>query len=73
MTHICGLFFKKSVSLFMIVTLGVFNKRGFLYGPLCPMYGFAAIMMIQMLKNVKTNTLGKFAICMISILFHVML
>lgn len=24
MTHICGLFFKKSVSLFMIVTLGVF-------------------------------------------------
>ena len=29
------------------------------------MYGFAAIIMIQMLKNVKTNTLGKFAICMI--------
>ena len=50
---------------FCLVTLGVFNKRGFLYGPLCPMYGFAAIIMIQMLKNVKTNTLGKFAICMI--------
>ena len=50
---------------FCVLTLGVFNKRGFLYGPLCPMYGFAAIIMIQMLKNVKTNTLGKFAICMI--------
>ncbi len=50
---------------FCLVTLGVFNKRGFLYGPVCPMYGFAAIGMIQMLKNVKTNTLGKFFICMV--------
>lgn len=50
---------------FCLVTLGVFNKRGFLYGPVCPMYGFAAVLMIQMLKNVKTNTLGKFTICMI--------
>lgn len=50
---------------FCLVTLGVFNKRGFLYGPICPMYGFAAVIMIQMLKNVKTNTFGKFGICMI--------
>lgn len=50
---------------FCLVTLGVFNKRGFLYGPVCPMYGFAAVIMIELLKNVKTNTLGKFGICMI--------
>ena len=52
-------------TIFCLVTLGVFNKRGFLYGPVCPMYGFAAVIMIQMLKNIKTNTLGKFGICMI--------
>ncbi len=52
-------------TIFCLVTLGVFTKRGFLYGPVCPMYGFAAVGMIQLLKNVKTNTLGKFGICMI--------
>ena len=40
-------------------------KRGFLYGPLCPMYGFAAISMIRLIKYVNTNTIGKFCICMI--------
>lgn len=52
-------------TIFCLVTLGVFTKRGFLYGPVCPMYGFAAVGMIQLLKNVKTNTLGRFGICMI--------
>lgn len=50
---------------FCLVTTGTFVKRGFLYGPLCPMYGFAAIGMIQLLKKVKTNTAGRFCICMI--------
>ena len=50
---------------FCLVTQAKFMKRGFLYGPLCPMYGFAAVIMIQLLKNVKTNTFGKFGICMI--------
>lgn len=53
-------------TVFCLVTLGQFMKRGFLYGPLCPMYGFAAVAMIELLKNVKTNTLGKFCICMIA-------
>lgn len=52
-------------TVFCLVTLGTFTKRGFLYGPLCPMYGFAAVGMIQLLKKVKTNTVGKFCICMI--------
>lgn len=53
-------------TVFCLVTLGTFSKRGFLYGPLCPMYGFAAVGMIQLLKNIKTNTIGKFLICMIA-------
>lgn len=52
-------------TVFCLVTLGEFTKRGFLYGPLCPMYGFAAVAMVQFLKNIKTNTVGKFCICMI--------
>lgn len=52
-------------TVFCLVTLGTFTKRGFLYGPLCPMYGFAAVGMIQLLKKLKTNTIGKFCICMI--------
>lgn len=52
-------------TVFCLVTLGKFTKRGFLYGPLCPMYGFAAVSMIFLLKKVKTNTIGKFCICMI--------
>lgn len=53
-------------TIYCIVTLGVFNKRGFLNGPLCPIYGFGAIMLIQSLKNIKTNTVGKFFIAMIA-------
>lgn len=52
-------------TVFCLVTSGTFVKRGFLYGPLCPMYGFAAVGMIQLLKKIKTNTVGRFFICMI--------
>ena len=53
-------------TIYCVVTLGVFNKRGFLYGPVCPIYGFGAVLLIQCLKNTKTNTVGKFFIAMIS-------
>ncbi len=53
-------------TIYCIVTLGVFNKRGFLYGPICPIYGFGAIILILCLKNIKTNTIGKFFIGMIA-------
>lgn len=53
-------------TIFGLVTLGKFVKRGFLYGPLCPMYGFAAVSMILLLRNIKTNTIWKFFICMIT-------
>lgn len=51
---------------YCIVTLGEFNKRGFLYGPVCPIYGFGAIILIQSLKNMKTNTVGKFFISLVA-------
>ena len=53
-------------TVFCLVTQAKFMKRGFLYGPLCPMYGFAAVIMIQSLKNIRINSLGKFCICMVA-------
>lgn len=53
-------------TIYCVVTLGVFYKRGFLYGPLCPIYGFGAIILIESLKHIKTNTVGKFFISMIA-------
>lgn len=51
---------------YCILTLGAFNKRGFLYGPVCPIYGFGAILLIECLKKIKTNSFGKFFISMIA-------
>ncbi len=51
---------------FCILTTGTFTKRGFLYGPICPIYGFGAILLIESLKNIKTNTVGKFFIGMVA-------
>lgn len=41
-------------------TLGYFVKRGFLYGPLCPIYGWGAIILISGLKKYKSNSLKLF-------------
>ena len=30
-------------TIYAIFTLGYFVKRGFLYGPLCPIYGYGAL------------------------------
>lgn len=53
-------------TIFCLVTLGEFHKRGFLYGPLCPIYGFGAVILIVTLKRIKTNFIGKFFISCIS-------
>lgn len=53
-------------TIYCVVTLGVFNKRGFLYGPICPIYGFGAIILITCLENIKTNKIGKFFISLIA-------
>lgn len=41
-------------------TLGHFVKRGFLYGPLCPIYGWGAVILISCLKRYKSKPLKLF-------------
>lgn len=41
-------------------TLGHFVKRGFLYGPLCPIYGWGAVILISCLKKYKSKPLKLF-------------
>lgn len=53
-------------TVFCLVTLGEFQKRGFLYGPVCPIYGFGAIILIKALKRIKTNFVGKFIISFVA-------
>ncbi len=45
---------------YAITTLGHFVKRGFLYGPLCPIYGWGAIILISGLQKYKSNSLKLF-------------
>lgn len=45
---------------YAITTLGHFTKRGFLYGPLCPIYGWGAIILISGLHKYKNNSLKLF-------------
>ena len=42
---------------------GHFVKRGFLYGPLCPIYGYGGIIMITFLKQYKNNSFKLFFMC----------
>lgn len=39
---------------------GHFTKRGFLYGPLCPIYGWGAIILISCLHRYKNNSFKLF-------------
>ncbi len=45
---------------YALSTLGHFVKRGFLYGPLCPIYGWGAIILISGLKKYKSNSFKLF-------------
>lgn len=47
-------------TLYAICTLGHFVKRGFLYGPICPIYGFGALMLIGFLGGYRKNNLKLF-------------
>lgn len=47
-------------SLYSIYELGHFTKRGFLYGPICPIYGYGAIMLITFLNKYKNNSFKLF-------------
>ena len=52
-------------TVYCLITVGTFHKRGFLYGPICPIYGFGAILLLLSLKKVKGNYFTKFLIGMI--------
>lgn len=43
-----------------------FVNRGFLYGPICPIYGFGALILISSLRNVKGNKLLKFIVAVVA-------
>ena len=45
---------------YAIGILGYFTKRGFLFGPLCPIYGWGAIILVSRLKKYKSNSLKLF-------------
>ena len=38
-------------TIYSLMVLGHFTKRGFLFGPLCPIYGFGAILMILFINK----------------------
>ena len=46
-------------TVFAFGVLGGFNKRGFLFGPLCPIYGFGAIIMILFISQYKDNSINR--------------
>ncbi len=47
-------------TIYAIFTLGHFVKRGFLYGPLCPIYGYGALMLILFLEKYQHKDLKLF-------------
>lgn len=47
-------------TLYAFVLSGQFVKRGFLYGPLCPIYGYGALILIIFLAKYKNNGLKLF-------------
>lgn len=47
-------------TLYSLLVLGHFTKRGFLFGPICPIYGFGAILMLLFISKYKKNSLKLF-------------
>ena len=47
-------------TIYSFIVLGHFTKRGFLYGPLCPLYGYGALILIIFLAKYKNNALKLF-------------
>ena len=45
---------------FSFYALGHFTKRGFLYGPLCPIYGWGALILIMFFGRYRKNNLKLF-------------
>ena len=53
-------------TIYAILINGFFVKRGFLYGPLCPIYGFGAVLLIMCTKKLYGKPFLKFLIATIA-------
>lgn len=42
-------------TIYMSIQLGRLAQRGFLFGPLCPIYGFGALLLILLLSSIKNR------------------
>lgn len=47
-------------TLYAIYKLGHFTKRGFLFGPICPIYGYGALILLVFLRQYKNSSLKLF-------------
>ncbi len=47
-------------TIYAIIVLGHFTKRGFLYGPLCPIYGYGALILIAFLGKYRNQAFKLF-------------
>lgn len=47
-------------TIYSFIVLGHFTKRGFLYGPLCPIYGYGALILIIFLGKYRKHSLKLF-------------
>ncbi len=45
---------------YAVYNFGYFVKRGFLFGPICPIYGFGAVIMVKYIEKYKENSLKLF-------------
>ena len=52
-------------TIYALMVFGYFVKRGFLFGPICPIYGFGAVLLITMLEKVKNknNFIPRISLC----------
>lgn len=50
---------------YAVYNFGYFVKRGFLYGPICPIYGFGAVILISFMKKYKDNSFKLFIYSMV--------
>ena len=53
-------------TIYAVIVTGSFVKRGFLFGPVCPIYGFGAVILIMATKNLYGKPFQKFLISTIA-------
>ena len=53
-------------TIYAFLVHGKFVNRGFLFGPYCPIYGFGALILIMLLKNVKGKPIQEFFVAAIA-------